>query len=94
MTTTIVLNPVSFPLPSAGIAQVYLGDLTGKTIGFLSNNKPNADILLQCLAGRLQERFGIIVKHYNKGIPSLEIPRELLSEISKNCQGVVLAAYD
>jgi hypothetical protein len=92
--TLIALNPVSVPPPPMAERRTRLGDLPGKTIGFLSNNKPNADALLQRLAGTLQARFAIVAKHYNKGVPSLEAPRELLVEIGRDCQGVVLAVYD
>jgi hypothetical protein len=94
MATTIVLNPISFPPPPVAIENTHLMDLAGKSIGFLSNNKPNADVLLKRLAERLHDRFGIVAEHYNKGIPSLEAPRELLDQVCKNCQGVVLAVCD
>ena len=94
MTTVIALNPVSVPPPPIAERRTRLGSLAGKTIGFLSNNKPNADVVLQRVARLLHAHFGITAKHYTKRIPSLEAPRELLVEVGKDCQGVVLAAYD
>jgi hypothetical protein len=62
MNRVIALNPISFPPPPLAALTTRLADLAGTTIGFLSNNKPNADVLLRRLAARLRERFGIIAK--------------------------------
>jgi hypothetical protein len=94
MTKTTVLNPVSFPSTSIPIERTYLTDLKLKPIGFLCNNKPNADILLKRLSEQLHGRFEIMAAYYNKGIPALEAPPELLDRICNDCQGVVLAVSD
>lgn len=94
MNAVIALNPISFPPPPVAAHTTRLATLGGTTVGFLSNNKPNADVLLQRIAVRLRERFGIVAKAYNKGIPSLEAPAELLGEVGRDCQAVVLAVYD
>lgn len=94
MTTTIVLNPISMPPPPADNLGARLSDLAGATVGFFSNNKPNADIVLRRVAEVLAERFGIVAKHYNKGVPSIEAPVEMLDEAGEDCQAVVLAAFD
>ncbi len=94
MDTVIALNPVS---RAAGLGSEHgrgLSDLSGRTVGFLSNNKPNADVVLGRVAARLAERFGIAARHYNKGVPSLCAAEELIEEIVRDCQAVVLAVND
>ena len=66
----------------------------GKAVGFLSNNKPNADVVLGRVAARLAERFGTVARHYNKGVPSLCAAETLIEEIVRDCQAVVLAMND
>jgi hypothetical protein len=94
MAPIIALNPVS---PGPGIStrtRPALAELSGKTVGFLSNNKPNADALLGRMAARLADRFRISARHYNKGAPSLPAPEALLEEIGRDCHAVVLAIND
>ncbi len=46
MTPTIIINPTSgAPAPAGGL-RVVLEGLAGKTVGFFSNNKPNAAVVL------------------------------------------------
>ncbi len=94
MAETIILNPTSFPPPPIAVEQTCLKDLQGRKIGFLSNNKSNADALLSRLSKQLHERFGILVEHFNKGIPSLEASRDLLDQIGNTCEGVIIAVSD
>ena len=94
MGTVIALNPVSRGPGLVGGRGPGLADLTGKTIGFLSNNKPNADVVLGRVAARLAERFGTSARHYNKGVPSLRADEELIEEIVRDCHAVVLAIND
>ena len=90
----IVLNPVSLPPAPVENLGARLPDLAGKTVGFFNNNKPNADAVLARVADRLIARFGIAARHYNKGVPSLQAPEELLDEVATDCDAVVVAAYD
>lgn len=90
----VVLNPVSLAEPPLAASATWLDDLTGTTIGFLSNNKPNAGVLLARLAAELGRRSGVTARHYDKGVPSLEAPLDLRAEIRRECQGVVLAVDD
>jgi len=94
MGTVIALNPVSRAPGLGGERGRGLSGLAGKTVGFLSNNKPNAGVVLGRVAARLDERFGIAARHYNKGIPSLCAAEELIEEIVRGCQAVVLAIND
>ena len=92
--TTRALNPVSLPpvaIPGEG---PRMSTLKGATVGLLSNNKPNADALLDRLGERLVELHGAHVRRYDKVVPSLEMPAALLARVVRECEGVVLAVYD
>lgn len=93
MPRTIALNPTSPPPPPEALGH-RLDSLRGARVGFLSNNKPNADALLARTAGALADRFGIEARFFSKEIPSLEAGEPLLSMCREACDAVVLAAYD
>ena len=89
----IVLNPVSGPPPPEALGR-KLETLRGARVGFFSNNKPNASVLLERTAALLRERFAIEPHFFTKEIPSLEADEDLLRRCGDACDAVVLAAYD
>jgi hypothetical protein len=91
---TVIVNPTSgSPVPETGL-RVALGDLAGKTVGFFSNNKPNAGALLERVEELLHERFGIAARRYVKAVPSLAADASLLDDIRRDCDAVVVAGFD
>lgn len=93
MAPIVVLNPTSPPPPPEALGR-RLASLAGARVGFFSNNKPNASVLLERTAAALVERFGITPLFFTKEIPSLEAGEEMLGRCSENCDAVVLAALD
>ena len=93
MTRIIALNPTSSPPPPEALGR-RLDSLHGATVGFFSNNKPNARVLLERTAAALQARFAITPLFFAKEVPSLEAGEELLGQCGAACQAVVLAAFD
>lgn len=93
MTHISVMNPLGSPPPPEAFGAA-LATLAGATVGFFSNNKPGASVLLEAIAGALRERFAIEPKFFTKPVPSLEAEPELLRACSESCRAVVLAAYD
>jgi len=90
----VIVNPTSgSPAPEKGL-RVSLDDLAGKTVGFFSNNKPNAAVVLERLEELLRERFGIVARRYLKSVPSLGADAPLLDEIRRECQAVLVAGFD
>ena len=69
-------------------------DLAGKTVGFFSNNKPNASVVLERLEELLRARFGIVARRYLKAVPSLGADAPLLDEIRRDCHAVLVAGFD
>ncbi len=70
-----------------------LGDLKGKTIGFLQNGKPNADILLARLAHLMEQEYGLEGVR-SRAKPRASDPATFIEEMASECQGVVNAIGD
>lgn len=90
----MIVNPTSGALATVGSLRKVLAGLSGRTIGFFSNNKPNAAAVLERLEEQLHERFGIAGRHYAKSVPSLAADGPLLDEIARDCDAVVIAGFD
>jgi len=55
---SVIVNPTSgSPVPEGGV-RVVLDGLSGKRVGFFSNNKPNAGVVLERIEELLHRRFG------------------------------------
>lgn len=91
---TLVVNPTSGAAATVGSLRTVLDGLAGHTVGFFSNNKPNAAALLERLETLLQERFGVVARRYTKQVPSLGAEITLLDEIARDCDAVVIAGFD
>lgn len=91
---TFVVNPTSGAAAAVESLRVVLDGLAGRTVGFFSNNKPNAAALLEQLETLLAERFGVIPRRYAKQVPSLGAEIALLDEIARDCDAVVIAGFD
>ncbi len=93
MSRIVVLNPIGSPPPPVALGR-RLGTLEGARVGFFSNNKPNADVLLERTAAALGARFRITPRFFTKEVPSLEAGEALLRQCADDCDAVVLAVYD
>jgi hypothetical protein len=90
----VIVNPTSGETPPKHAARTLLPDLRGKTVGFLSNSKTNADQILEGVAEGLVARYGIVPRLYVKRVPSIGAERELLDEIARDCAAAVVAMLD
>jgi len=89
----VAMNPTGNPPPPEALGR-RLRSLRGATVGFFSNNKPGADVLLEVTAAALRRQFGIEPRFFTKEVPSLEAAPEMMRECSESCRAVVLAVYD
>ncbi len=70
-----------------------LSDLRGKTIVFLQNGKPNADILLTRLARLMRQEYSL-EEARSRAKPRATEPANFIEEMAGECQGVVNAIGD
>ena len=89
-----MVNPTSGAAAAGRPLRAVLDGLAGRTVGFFSNNKPNAAALLERLEELLGERFTLSARRYVKAVPSLAADTDLLDEIARDCEAVVIAGFD
>jgi hypothetical protein len=92
---TEVLSPAAAASAAALTLAPGLATLRGKTVGVLSNQKVNADEVLDGLTAQLEARFGIreVVKRV-KRIQSQGAPAPTLDELAKQCDVVITGVGD
>lgn len=94
MTRMVIVNPTSGEVPLVKCTRKVVDDLRGKTVGFLSNSKMNADKILEGVAEGLAKRFDISPRLYIKRVPSISAEKDMLDEIARDCQAAVVAMLD
>ncbi len=68
-------------------------NLKGKTLGFLSNRKANAGLLLGYVEELLRQRLGEFEVVHGEKTASSPAPEEVLATLSR-CDGVITAVGD
>lgn len=90
--TVEVLDPTAKPEPIPLELAERPGDLRGRRVGFVDNNKTNADVFLSRIEEHLIERFGVqIVSRVRK--PTATGPISSIEDLL-NCDVVVNAFGD
>ena len=88
-----VLKPIgrsAYALEAIKVA-LKLKDLRGKTIGCIDDGVgPLTGVLIKKFAELLQKEYGTNTIYRNKPNPSKISPPEMLDEIVKNCDAVVI----
>ncbi len=97
MTTNglLVLDPTAESIPESAVIALRPKSLNGTVVGLLANGKRNSDELLGMVHEVLADRFefkGVIAR--NKGNASRPCPREILDEMSDQCDVVITASGD
>jgi hypothetical protein len=90
-----VLSPIG-TVTAANIAAPPLPtDLTGRTVGFIDNNKANFDRLVEDIAELLTEQYGVQrILRRKKANASTPAPPEILAELAKECDLVFAGSAD
>ena len=72
-----------------------LGDLSGKTVGFIDNAKPNFNLLVDDLAELLVANYGVktVIKRAKRGA-SMPAPEAYVAELVKECDLVITGSGD
>ena len=94
MPAIVIVNPTSGEVPHLKIRSVQLEDLRGQTVGFLSNSKMNADMILEGVAEAMIKSYDIKPRLYVKRVPSISAETDMLDEIARDCVAAVVAMLD
>ena len=94
-----VVNPIGAVIGEEASQATWRIDLTGKTIGFLSNGKANSAELLKAVERRMQVKYDLAgVVWANKSIeaegPGRPAPAEILNRLSSGVVAVLAASGD
>ncbi len=95
MATFIMLNPTAAGRTSSVSLARGLDTLQGKTVGILSNQKVNADEVLDALAAAIQQKHKIakVIKR-TKRIQSQPAPSEVMNNLVNSCDAVIHGVGD
>ncbi|MEM7080515.1 MAG: hypothetical protein AAF513_17995 [Pseudomonadota bacterium] len=90
-----LIDPTVSLATDAKVRAPALTDLAGKTIGLLSNNKVNADVLLTLTADLFVGKYGgKVAKMRYKTNASAPAPAETLTNLSHEVDYLITAAGD
>jgi len=88
-----IVNPIGIPRrQQSKLAPRQYHSLSGRRIGLLDNNKPNADKFLQFIGAMLQERYTDIELVPKRKMTRMET--DGLAELASRCDVVVNAFAD
>lgn len=93
--SSLVYDPVAPCLNAPHPSRQSIGALTGKTIGFIDNAKPNFHYLVDDLADLLVSQYGVakVVKR-RKTSASVGAPEAVMKELVEQCDAVVTGSGD
>ena len=94
--TIEILIPTAEPKIKTIAVNSRLNDLNGKIVGFLWNEKPNGDILLQRIKDHLSQRFNLADSVWGQ-VEAVHIPAEDAPEVKQlgaKADAVVIATGD
>ena len=95
MATYIMLKPTAVGRTIRAFLAPGLDTLHGKTVGILSNQKINADEVLEALLTAIQQKYKIarVIKR-TKRIQSQPAPSEVMDDLVNLCDAVVHGVGD
>ncbi len=95
MTTIRVLDPTAEAVAFGAVMAPRPTDLKGKAVGLLAIGKPNADRFLAAVADLLTTDSGVrAVLARDKKNPSRPAPSQMLDELARECDVVVVGVGD
>ena len=91
----IILEPTTDPEPVAVSITARPDTLDGKVLCLLDNSKPNADKILEVVAGELAKRYNLSgVVRKRKFDLSKRAPQDMLDEIAEECDVAIVGVGD
>ncbi len=93
--TIRVLSPAGEMVRARVTVPALPSDLSGRTVGFLDNTKPNFDRLVGNMAELLRARFGIgAMVHRKKANAATPASPDILAELARQCDVVFAGSAD
>ncbi|MFC2041476.1 hypothetical protein ACFLTY_04060 [Chloroflexota bacterium] len=90
-----VLDPTVKGEVTAVSTAPRIRDLKGKVAGFLWNNKPNGEVVLQRIQEQLSQRFGLTEANwYRKDDVGVLTDASILDELTQKCNLVINGVGD
>ena len=90
-----VLDPTAEAVSIEGIVAERPGEINARRIGLLANGKRNSEELLEAVYDLLAERYRFSsVTRRNKGNASRPAPKEIIEDLTRDCDLVVTATGD
>jgi hypothetical protein len=91
----LVYNPTATCYHEPKAKSVTLRTLSGKTIGFIDNAKPNFNYLVDDLAELLVSRYGAaeVIKRAKRGA-AMPAPQPIVDELAERCDLVITGSGD
>lgn len=95
MPISILIDPTATGLQLAQQSRRSLYALTGKTVGFIDNSKPNFNHLVDDLAELLVSKYGVskIIKR-RKRVQAVPASEEVVKELAEQCDLVITGSGD
>lgn len=92
---SLVYNPTATCYHEPKSRRYTLATLTGKTVGFIDNAKPNFNFLVDDLAELLLDRYGAasVIKRAKRGA-SMPAPEDIVDELAAQCELVITGSGD
>ena len=91
-TRHILVDPTTEPIVPGFIPAPRLDSLENKRLGLIDDAKDGAQVLLEEVADALKERYGVAsVNYHRKPSASKPMDPEALSEMTKDCDYIVVA---
>ena len=88
-----LVSPVGIPSQTASTTRVARSGANASVVGFLSNRKPNTDLMQRALGDRLRAR-GYETRFYEKSNSAVSASQVLLSKIAEECGAVINGTGD
>ena len=91
-TKHLLVDPTTEPIVPGFIPAPRLDSLENKRLGLIDDAKDGAQILLEEIADVLKERYGVTsVNYHRKPSASKPVDPDVLSEMTKDCDYIVVA---
>lgn len=87
----VILSPIGVTRHAEGRLAARLSNLAGRTVGLLDDGFPDADHYLRGL-GELIVQRGAQVRYWIKPMLSRPAPPDLLEEVARSCDTVIVGA--